>query len=94
MVVDAAEEQVGCTGGGELFGDVPGGCVVVDEEPAGLVRVEIVPGEIGEGEEVVRGETGRVENGAELRTEGEVRAGEVGEGNVESVWRGVRAEVC
>lgn len=66
---------------------------MVDEEPPGLDGDEDILGEVAEGEEVVGLEAGGAEDGVEFGTEGEVGASEVGDGDVEAVWRRVGAEV-
>jgi hypothetical protein len=88
VMVDAAYDMAG-----EARGKVAGEGVVVDEEPAGVLWGEVLFWKVREGDEVVGLEAGRTENCVELRAEGEVRAGKVGEGNVQVVWRGVGAEV-
>lgn len=66
---------------------------MVDEEPPGLDGDENILGEVAEGEEVVGVEAGGAEDGVEFGAEGEVGAPEVGDGDVEAVWRRVGAEV-
>jgi hypothetical protein len=88
VVVDAAYYVAG-----KARGEVACQGVVVDEEPARVLRVEALAREVRQGDEVVWVETCRAENCVELRAQGEVCAGEVGEGDVQGVGGCVGAEV-
>jgi hypothetical protein len=88
VVVDAADYLAG-----KRCGEVPGEGVVVDEEPAGVLRVEAITREVTEGDEVVWFEPCWVESGLKFRAESEVCSGEVGERDVQGMSGGVSAEV-
>lgn len=67
--------------------------IVVDQQPARVLRVQRVRLEVGQGQEILALDAGVGEGGAELAAQREVLAGEVGEGDVQGVTGGVAAEV-
>jgi hypothetical protein len=88
VVVDAADYLAG-----EGCGKVSREGIVVDEEPAGVLRVEAIAREVTEGDEVVWFEPCWVESGLKFRAESEVCSGKVGERDVQGMRWGVGAEV-